>query len=258
MKDFYEAFYAAIERSEAHREFCEHVFGRDLGQHGFADLEQIELLIELTALAPGQRVLDLGCGNGKIAEYLSDRTGAHVTGLDYIAAVTEQAMSRTAAKSGRLAFDVGDINRLELPPGTFDLVLSIDSIYFSDDYAATIRELKAALRLGGRMVIFFSYGPEPWVAVEEFPVEKLPPDKTPLAEALEANGMSFQTWDLTAQEYRLALRRKEVLTELKPRFEAEGNLFIYENRMGDAEGFSQAIEAGLHARYLYLAAVTVS
>jgi len=27
--------------------------------------------------------LDLGCGNGLIAEYVSDRTGAHITGLDY-------------------------------------------------------------------------------------------------------------------------------------------------------------------------------
>jgi len=149
---------------------------------------------------------------------------------------------------------VGDINRLELPPGAFDLALSIDSIYFSADYAATIRELKAALRPGGRMAVFFSYGREPWVAIEEFPAEKLPPDKTPLADALDANGIVFRSWDLTAQEYRLALRRKEVLAELKPQFEAEHNLFIYENRNGDAEGVGQAIEAGLHARYLYLAA----
>ncbi len=253
MRDFYEAFFTAVEHSAAHHEFCERVFGRDLCQHGFADLEQLSLLIELTALGPAQHVLDLGCGNGMIAEYLSDRTGAHVTGLDYIPLAVEQARRRTAAKSDRLAFEVGDINRLELPPGAFDLALSIDSIYFSDDYSATIHALKAALRPGGRMAIFFSYGREPWVPVEEFPAEKLPPGKTPLAEALDANDMSFRSWDLTEQEYRLALLRKEVLAELKPRFEAEGNLFIYENRSGDAHGFSEAIEAGLHARYLYLA-----
>ena len=254
MKDFYENYFAAVEHSEAHRAFCESVFGKDLGQHGFADLEQLELLIEVTGLGSDQHVLDLGCGNGMIAEYLSDCTGAHVTGLDYIPLAIEQAKARTVAKSERLAFEVGDINRLELPPDSFDLMLSIDTIYFSEDYAATIRGLKAALRPGGRMAIFFSYGREPWVPIEEFPAEKLPPGKTPLAEALEANGMSFRSWDLTAQEYRLALRRKEVLAELKPRFEAEGNLFIHENRSGDAEGFSRAIEAGLHARYLYLTA----
>jgi SAM-dependent methyltransferase len=254
MKDFYEAFYTAVEHSQAHRAFCERVFGKDLCQHGFADLEQLELLIELTGFGPELRALDVGCGNGMIDEYLSDRTGAHVTGLDYIPLAIDQARRRTAAKSDRLAFEVGDINRLELPLGAFDLVLSIDSMYFSDDYVTTIRKLKAALRAGGRMAFFFSYGREPWIPIEEFPAEKLPPDKTPLAEALEASGMGFRSWDLTAQELRLALRRKEVLAELKPQFEAEGNLFIYENRNGDAEGFSQAIEAGLHARYLYLAA----
>ncbi len=80
-----------------------------------------------------------------------------------------------------------------------------------------------------------------------------PPDKTPLADALRANDLVFRTWDLTRQDYELAQRRKEVLAELKPQFEAEGAMFIYENRMGDANGISQAIEDGLHARYLYLA-----
>lgn len=86
------------------------------------------------------------------------------------------------------------------------------------------------------------------------PAEKLPPGTTPLAEALDANDMSFRSWDPTEQEYRPALPRKELLAELKPRSEAEGNLFIYENRSGDAHGISEAVEAGLHARYLYLTA----
>ncbi len=103
------------------------------------------------------------------------------------------------------------------------------------------------------MAIFFSHGREPWVPVEQFPAETLAADRTPLAEALKANGLSFRTWDFTGDEYRLARRRVEVLTELKPRFEEEGILFIYENRMGDGRGVSQAVEEGLHKRYLYLA-----
>ena len=101
------------------------------------------------------------------------------------------------------------------------------------------------------MAMFFSYGREPWVPKDEFPKEKLPPDKTPLAEALLANDLTFRTWDLTSQDYELAQSRKKVLGDLKPQFEAEGAMFLYENRMGDAEGISQAIEDGLHARYLY-------
>jgi hypothetical protein len=56
-------------------------------------------------------------------------------------------------------------------------------------------------------------------------------------------------------QYILAQRRKAVLAELRPLFEAEGNAFIHANRMGDANGISQAIEDGLHARYLYHAQI---
>jgi cyclopropane fatty-acyl-phospholipid synthase-like methyltransferase len=251
VKDFYNAFYAAVEQSQAHHTFCESVFGKDLCQHGFTNLEQLELLLQVIQLGSAQRVLDLGCGNGMIAEYLSDCRGAHITGLDYIPQAISQAQQRTAAKSDRLAFIVGDINQLELSRSAFDVILSIDTIYFSKDYTATLRELKAALRPSGQMAIFFSHGREPWVPRDEFPKETLPPDKTPLAEALRTNDLTFRTWDLTRQDYQLAKLRKEVLTELKPQFEAEGTLFIYENRLGDAEGVCQAIEEGLHARYLY-------
>lgn len=166
MDDFYAAFYAAVEHSQAHHLFCERAYGLDLSQHGFADRQQLDLLLQVTQLGPTHRALDLGCGNGLIAEYLSDRTGAHITGLDFIPAAIAQARQRTAAKSDRLAFVVGDINYLDLPAGAHDLI-------------------------------------------------------------------------------------KKVLADLKPQFEAEGNLFIYDNRLGDAEGISQAIDDHLHARYLY-------
>ncbi len=154
-----------------------------------------------------------------------------------------------------MSFLTGDINRLDLPASSFDIVLSIDTIYFSEDYAVTIGALKKALRPGGRLAFLYSYGREPWVPKEKFPAEDLPAEKTPLANALRANDLTFRTWDLTEQDYLLARRRKEILEELKPQFEAEGLMFIYENRMGDALGVSQAVEEGLHARYLYLCPV---
>jgi len=251
MQDFYNDYYAAIEHSQAHAAFCERVFGRNLGQHGFMDMQQLELLLTVTRLGPQSRVLDLGCGNGLIAEYISDCTGAHVAGMDYIPEAIRQAQERTIAKADRLGFFVGDISQLELASRAFDTILSIDTLYFCQDYAATIRQLKAALEPNGQMAILFSHGREPWVSKEEFPKETLPPDKTPLADALKANGFAFRTWDLTQQDYQLARLRKQVLVELRPQFEAEEILFIYKNRMGDAEGISQAIEDGLHARYLY-------
>ena len=71
--------------------------------------------------------------------------------------------------------------------------------------------------------------------------------------ALRANGLTFDTLDFTADDLRLARRRQQVLAELRPQFEAEDIMFIYANRMGDANGINQAIEMGLQRRYLYLA-----
>jgi cyclopropane fatty-acyl-phospholipid synthase-like methyltransferase len=258
MKDFYTAFYSAIEHSSAHRAFCERVFGKDLCQHGFTDLKQLELLLQVTCLGASHRALDLGCGNGMIAEYLSDRSGAHITGLDYIPLAIRQAQVRTALKAGRLSFLVGDINMLSLPEQAFDVIISIDSLYFSQDYLLTLRALKAALHPGGQMAFFYSQGREPWVPIDEFPKDSILPDQTPLAKALQVNDLAYQVWDLTSQDYALAVQRKAILLELHPLFEAEGNQFIYENRLGDANGISQAIEEGLHARYLYLATILQS
>jgi len=251
VKDFYTSYYAVAEHSRAHHSFCERAFGKDLCQHGFTDSAQLDLLLHVTQLGPAHRVLDLGCGNGMMAEYLSDVTGSHITGLDYIAPAITRAQERTAAKSKRLVFLVGDINQLELPPQSFDIVLSIDSIYFSENYTTTIEALKAALRPRGQMAMFYSYGREPSIPRAEFPVDKLPPRNTPLADALTANNLAFRSWDLTRQDYDLARRRREILEDLKLQFEAEGIMFIYENRLGECKGICQAVKDGLHARYLY-------
>jgi len=256
MKDFYEAYYALVDHSPVHHDFCRNVFGKDLAQHGFADVEQLELLIQYAGLGAKTYALDLGCGNGMIAEYLSDRTGTHITGIDYIASAVNAARVRTATKSDRLKFMVGDINNLELPRQKFDTIILIDTIYFCDDYAKTISKLKTALRPCGKLAIFFSYGREPHIAPEDFPKDRLPPDKTPLAEALQQNALPFATWDLTSLDYRNAQKRKQLLPQLKTRFEQEDAMFIYENRLGEANCISQSIEDGLHKRYLYIAADT--
>lgn len=79
MHEFYSSYYAAVEHSAAHHVFCERVFDIDLCQHGFADRAQLDLLLDVTELHEGQHALDLGCGNGRITEYLSDRSGGRAS-----------------------------------------------------------------------------------------------------------------------------------------------------------------------------------
>lgn len=252
MFDFYEHFYRATQTSAAHASFCRRVFGLDLCQHGFADVGQLDALLAAASVRPNHSVLDIGCGNGLIAEYLAERSGACVAGLDFAPEAIRQANARAAGNCNRLAFFEGDINNLHLPAGAYDVITSIDSIYFSQDFVATVAALKRALRPGGRLAFYYSFGREPWVPVDKFPTAQLPAFNTPLAHALQANGLPFLTLNFTADEYRLATLRKSVLTNLRAQFEAEDNLILYENRLGDANGISEAIEEGLHRRYLYV------
>lgn len=251
MQDFYTHFYTATQHSPVHAEFCERVFGRDLCQHGFVDMAQLDALLACLRLAPGERVLDVGCGNGLIAAYISDCTGATVTGIDYIAEAIDQARERAAHQTNRLQFMVGDINALDLPPASFDAIISLDSLYFSNDYTHTLRQLMEATRPGGQIAIFYSHGREPWIPKDQFFADTLLPDRTPLGAALAALGLAFTTPDFTEADYQLAVKREQVLRDLYSRFVAEDMLFVYENRLGDAQGIQQAISEGLHKRYLY-------
>jgi cyclopropane fatty-acyl-phospholipid synthase-like methyltransferase len=250
MRDFYTRFYAAIAGSRAYGEFCARAYGRDFGQHGFADIEQVDFMLGALRLAHGNRVLDLGCGNGGIAEHISDVTGAQVTGIDFIPEAIRQAQARTAAKRSRLAFRTGDIRDLNFSAGSFDALVAIDTLYFTE-LERSIPQMGGLLAPGGQMAIFYSHGANPENPIETFRRETLPPDRTPLGEALSRQGLRYHTWDFTEADYQHARLARQVLEELEPVFEAEDNLFLCENRLGEALGVIAAVEAGVHARYLY-------
>ena len=68
------------------------------------DMAALKDLLARLDLQPGDHVLDLGCGAVVIAEYISEQTGAEVTGLDYAAPAIAEAMERTADKRSSLTF----------------------------------------------------------------------------------------------------------------------------------------------------------
>lgn len=254
MWDFYQDYYCATATSRAYAELCERAYGRNFGQHGFADMAQLDFLIAVAGLTPEYRVLELGCGNGATAAYIAAQTGAHVTGVDYSPEAIRLATARAAAMPDRLTFQVADMNDLPFPAHSFDAVISIDTLYFATDgLNKLVEHLGRLLVPGGRFLIFHSHAADPMTPIAVFPRETLPPDKTPVAEALRAQGFTFRTWDFTAADHRHAQLMEDTLTELRAAFEQEGTLFLYENRMGEARGIQAAHEAGAAARYLYLA-----
>lgn len=245
--DFYQAYYTDAPRSAAYGNFCTRLFGRNFVQHGFADMAQVDLLLKTLNLSPADRVLEIGCGSGGISAYIAEVTGAHVTGIDFAQAAIAQAH---LMRSDRLAFDVGDIAALPYANGDFTCIVSIDTLYFTD-LETTIGKLKALLAPGGQMGLLYSCGADPGTPIAVFPREILPPDCTPPAVALQAHSLAYTALDVTAQDYAHAREKRRLLEEMHAAFEAEGMLWLLENRLGEACGVAAAFEAGAHARYLY-------
>src|SRR5437763_1872773 len=104
----------------------------------------------LDACAPWRetRLLDVGCGSGAFAS-LADAAGARVAGLDASAELVEIAESRVPDG----AFRVGDMADLPYADGSFDLVVSIDSLPYAAVPLAALFEAVRVTRPGGRVVV---------------------------------------------------------------------------------------------------------
>ena len=229
---WYKDFYIAIENSRAFSEYCERVFGKDLGQQGFSDINQINRMLEIVKPDKTSNVLDIGCGNGKIAEYISDLTKAYVTGVDYIAEAIDQALKRTESKRNRLDFEVGNIEMLDCEDESFDIILSIDSIFFGKDLKTTLVRLKGITKPDGQIAIF----------CEE-----------DLSSALKENGLAYRIYDFSEEHYAHMQLKHRVANEMRKSFEDEGNTFIWENLMTESVASPEPYnrDASSMKRYLY-------
>lgn len=244
---YYQKFYPAAHASAAHSQFCESVYGEDLCQEGQTDMAALGDLLARLDLKPGDHLLDLGCGGGVIAAYISERTGAKVTGLDYAASAIAEAKARTRDQSARLTFLQADMNELDLPAQSFDAAISLDTLYWVADLADTLSRVVRAIKPGGQIGIFM-------LEALEFgaPSENLEAHRTALARALSQLGLAYQAYDYTAQNAAFWPRVKQAATALRDDFEAEGNGFIAANWIREAdEEFLPAVTAGTIARYLY-------
>lgn len=236
-------------KSKAYSIFCERVFGKDLSQFNVLDMEQLDTLIKKLELKPGEVALDLGCGNGRIAEYISDFTGAKVIGLDFAAELIGEAQRRTVHKRNRLNYVVGNMDELLFEEKSFDAIISIDTLYFAENIDLTVRKLKSLLRpSNGRLAIFYDQACEPSGSREV-----LLPQNTKVAAALTSSGLAFDTVDYTDSSKGIWIREIEAAEDLKEMFEKEGNADIYADRAQDAKRTLETIESGRQVRHFYLA-----
>jgi ubiquinone/menaquinone biosynthesis C-methylase UbiE len=116
--------------------------------------ESGEKLVRSIGVAPGMKVLDLGCGDGTTA-LPAAKLGAEVLGVD-IARNLVEAGNHRAREQGlsNLRFEEGDASDLSgIEDGRFDLVVSIFGAMFAPRPFDVAREMVRVTRPGGSIVM---------------------------------------------------------------------------------------------------------
>jgi 2-polyprenyl-3-methyl-5-hydroxy-6-metoxy-1,4-benzoquinol methylase len=109
----------------------------------------------LLQLQPGERVLDVACGNGLTSRRLA-AMGAEVVAFDFAGEMLAFARKRTREHAGRITYHVLDATDesalLTLGEGTFDAVLSNMALFDIIEIRPLMRASARLLRPGGRFV----------------------------------------------------------------------------------------------------------
>jgi len=115
-----------------------------------------ERLVELANVREENNVLDAGTGTGVAAFAAAQRVGrkGKVIGVD----IGEQILDQACLKLDlglplNVSFFLGDMEHLEFPDESFDVVLSASSLFFLSDMQEGLKEWKRVLKRGGRVAI---------------------------------------------------------------------------------------------------------
>lgn len=150
------------------------------------------ILLELAALRPGERVLDLACGTGIVARQAARIVGpsGKVVGVDLNPAMVEVARAQPAVGGAPLTYRQGDATALDAPSDAFDVVTCQQGFQFFPDRPAAAAHMRRVLVDGGRAVVAC------WLGIEEHPLyEALTEAELPHLRAL---GVEVSREELTA------------------------------------------------------------
>jgi SAM-dependent methyltransferase len=119
-------------------------------------------LIEFGGLAPGEKILDAGCGTGSLTGVLATNTGvASIVGVDLSEIYLDAAKDNI--RDQRVIFQKSDITALPFTDGAFDRCYSLLVLQFVPESLKALQELRRVVRPGGSVVaaVWDSFGGVP-------------------------------------------------------------------------------------------------
>jgi demethylmenaquinone methyltransferase/2-methoxy-6-polyprenyl-1,4-benzoquinol methylase len=122
-------------------------------------------MVAALAAGPDERVLDVACGTGMVAEALVRRGAGSVVALDQSEAMLSglrRRREREPLLAERITVVSGEAESLPFADGEFDALTFTYLLRYVDDPAATMRELARVVRPGGR-IASLEFGVPPWL-----------------------------------------------------------------------------------------------
>lgn len=107
-----------------------------------------DVLVDAAGIRPGDRVLDVGCGNGN-ASLTAAARGAAVRAVDPSPGLVALARERSDAAGLGVRAQVASAEALPFADGAFDHVISSFAVIFAPDPEAALREMVRVARPGG-------------------------------------------------------------------------------------------------------------
>jgi cyclopropane fatty-acyl-phospholipid synthase-like methyltransferase len=234
--------------------------GSDFGANGYATLTEVSALPGMLGLGPGQRLLDLGSGQGWPGLYLARQTGCRVvlTDVPVEGLVTAARRAIREDLAGRASAIAARGQMLPLRAGAFDAAIHTDVLCCLHPKLATLRSTFQALRPGGRTAFTTIFPAAGLTAADARRANEAgPPNcglRTSYPSLLRSAGfVDVEERDLTADYFATASRKLHVAEEFAADMIEMLGRQEYERMQAERRQAISAIEAGLLRRSLFLA-----
>jgi SAM-dependent methyltransferase len=136
--------YGTADRLKARIDVHEHYSERKFDFYG--------IVLDQAMLAPGLRLLDVGCGSGGYHPRLAGR-GVDAVALDYSAGMARTSQQQAVEHGLPVQVLQADSQRLPFADASFDRVMANHMLYHVPDILAALRGMRRVLKPGGRVVL---------------------------------------------------------------------------------------------------------
>ena len=188
-------------------------------------IEITQKAFNLCRLPKSAKVLDIGCGNGETAAYLTKEYNLCVTGIDK----SREAISGAKEKYPGIEFLEGDGQSLDFESLSFDCILMECTLSLMQNPIEAIHEAFCVLKMGGYLIIHDLYIPNP--TIEDFEaLEQTRKSRDECKEKGTCGEKCFLSCTVNG-----ALVMNDINTELD---ELAFNILLFEDRKPDVDSFA--------------------